>query len=312
MRTKHDAGLDGTSTQIGFVSQRPKKDSCPKLTDGALLSTFLSKPLPKYRFPKQEIVPAVAYQLVHDELLLDGNSRQNLATFCQTWVEPEVRRLMDESLDKNLVDKDEYPQMAELESRCVRMLADLWNSPNYATTRGCSTSGSSEAAMLSGLALKWRWRKKRRQAETAGTPNLICGSVQTCWQKFACYFDVELRQIPCEGSRLLMSPQEVLKRCDENTIGFVPTLGVVFTLQCDPVEAIAAALDDLQEERGLDVPMHIDAASGGFVAPFIHPDLIWDFRIRRVKSIKRLWTQIWPSASRLRLGCVARSKGSAG
>ena len=246
---------------------------------------FFQNPCPSIVFPNRN-VPAVAYQLVHDELLLDGNSRQNLATFCQTWVEPEVRRLMDESLDKNLVDKDEYPQMAELESRCVRMLADLWNSPNYATTRGCSTSGSSEAAMLSGLALKWRWRKKRRQAgKPAGTPNLICGSVQTCWQKFAYYFDVELRQIPCEGSRLLMSPQEVLKRCDENTIGVVPTLGVVFTLQYDPVEAIAAALDDLQEERGLDVPMHIDAASGGFVAPFIHPDLIWDFRIRRVKSI---------------------------
>ena len=241
------------------------------LDDQLIENSFLPHPLPKYKFPEQETGPAAAYQFVHDELLLDGNSRQNLATFCQTWVEPEIRKLMDECIDKNMIDKDEYPQTAEIESRCLRMLAHLWNAPDEANTQGCSTTGSSEAAMLGGLAMKTRWRKKRRAAgKPGGRPNLICGPVQICWHKFARYFDVELRQIPCEGHRLHMSAEEVIRRCDENTIGVVATLGVTHTLQYEPVQAISLALDDLEEERGLDIPMHIDAASGGFIAPFIH------------------------------------------
>jgi glutamate decarboxylase len=263
-----------------------RSDIHPKLAEKVSASRFLSEPAPKYKFPKRETTPAAAYQLVHDELLFDGNSRQNLATFCQTWVEPEIRRLMDECLDKNLIDRDEYPQTAELEARCVRMVADLWHSPDAAKTVGCSTTGSSEAALLGGLALKRRWKKMRQRAGSrAARPNLVCGPVQTCWHRFARYFEVELREIPCEGSRLMMSPEEMVKRCDENTIGVVATLGVIYTLQYEPVEAVAAALDDLEEESGLDIPIHVDAASGGFVAPFIHPALIWDFRIPRVKSI---------------------------
>jgi glutamate decarboxylase len=189
--------------------------------------------------------------------------RQNLATFCQTWVEPEIRKLMDECLDKNIIDKDEYPQMAELESRYVHMLADLWNSPNAPAAVGCSTTGSSEAAMLGGVALRHRWRKKRHAAgKPAGKPNLICGPGHVCWHKFARYFDVELREIPCDGSRLLMTPEEVIRRCDENTIGVVPTLGVAYTLQYEPVQEVALALDDLEEERGLDIPNHVDGARG--------------------------------------------------
>lgn len=263
-----------------------KEEVSSNLEDQVFGSSFLPHPLPRYKFPKEETDPTAAYQLVHDELLLDGNSRQNLATFCQTWVEPEVRKLMDECIDKNMIDKDEYPQTAEIESRCVRMLADLWNSPDAANAQGCSTTGSSEAAMLGGLALKRRWRKKRESAGKPATqPNLICGPVQICWHKFARYFDVELRQIPCEGQRLRMSPDEVLRRCDENTIGVVPTLGITHTLQYEPIQEVALALDDLEEERGLDIPIHVDAASGGFIAPFIHPSVIWDFRLPRVKSI---------------------------
>jgi glutamate decarboxylase len=256
-----------------------------KLTGEIPGSRFLSQPIPKTRFPQDGIERAAAYQLVHDELLLDGNSRQNLATFCQTWVEAEVSELMHECQDKNVIDRDEYPQMAEIESRCIHMLADLWNSPDPVNTLGCATTGSSEAAMLGGLALKWSWREKRSRRNAAGQPNLICGPAQICWHKFARYFDVELRQIPCEGNRLTITPDEVIKRCDENTIGVVPTLGVTFTLQYEPVQSVAVALDDLEEESGLDIPIHIDAASGGFVAPFIDPNLVWDFRIPRVKSI---------------------------
>jgi len=256
------------------------------LLDDLFASSDLSVRMPKYRFPKDEHNPRHVRQMVHDELMLDGNSRQNLATFCSTWVEPEVHQLMDECIDKNMIDKDEYPQSAEIESRCVHMLADLWNSPEAANTMGCSTTGSSEAAMLGGMAMKWRWREKMRaQGKPTDKPNMICGPVQICWHKFARYWDVELREIPMEGDRLIMTAEEVIKRCDENTIGVVPTLGVTFTCQYEPVKAVADALDQLQKDTGLDIPIHVDGASGGFLAPFVEPDLKWDFRLPRVKSI---------------------------
>jgi glutamate decarboxylase len=226
------------------------------------------------------------YYLVHDELMLDGNSRMNLATFCQTWGDEYVHKLMDECLDKNMIDKDEYPQTAEIENRCVHILADLWNSPESTTTMGCSTTGSSEAAMLGGLAMKWRWRNNRKkEGKPSDKPNLVCGAVQICWHKFARYFDVELREVGMEHGRYELSPEKVLELVDENTIGVVPTMGLTFTLTYEPVKQIAAALDKLQKEKGLDIPIHVDAASGGFIAPFITPELEWDFRIPRVKSI---------------------------
>ena len=256
------------------------------LLDDVYASNDLSVSMPKYKMPQKEHDPRHAYQVVHDELMLDGNSRQNLATFCQTWVEDEVRKLMDECIDKNMIDKDEYPQTAELESRCVHIIADLWNSPDAANTMGCSTTGSSEAAMLGGLALKWNWRKRREAAgKSTDKPNLVCGPVQICWHKFARYFDVELREVPMEGDRLILTAEEVLKYVDENTIGVVPTLGVTFTCNYEPVKEISDALDRLQKETGLDIPIHVDGASGGFLAPFCAPELEWDFRLPRVKSI---------------------------
>lgn len=263
-----------------------KDDIRDELLDEVFASTDLSVSLPKYRMPQNEHLARHAYQVVIDELMLDGNSRQNLATFCQTWLEPEVRSIMAETLDKNMVDKDEYPQTAELEARCVHILADLWNSPDAANTLGTSTTGSSEAAMLGGMALLWNWRARRREAgQSTETPNLITGPVQVCWHKFARYWGVELREIPMEGERFIMNPEEVIARVDENTIGVVPTLGVTFTGQYEPVLAVSEALDKLQDETGLDVPIHVDGASGGFLAPFTVPELVWDFRLPRVKSI---------------------------
>jgi len=257
-----------------------------KLLDDVYASSDLSIRMPKYKFPGEERDPRHVYQVVHDELMLDGNSRQNLATFCQTWVEPEVHKLMDECVDKNMIDKNEYPQTAELEARCVHMLADLWNSPDAANTLGCSTTGSSEAAMLGAMALKWRWREKmKKQGKRTDKPNLVCGPVQICWHKFARYWDVELREIPMEKDRLIMTPEEVIKRCDENTIGVVPTLGVTFTCQYEPVKEVSDALDELQKDTGLNIPIHVDAASGGFLAPFVEPELEWDFRLPRIVSI---------------------------
>ena len=256
------------------------------MLDDVYASEDLSLVMPKYAMPEKESHPRAVYQAVHDELMLDGNSRQNLATFCQTWVDPEIHTLMDECVDKNMIDKDEYPQTAELEMRCVHMLADLWHSPEPRTTLGCSSIGSSEAAMLGGMAMKWRWREQRKAAgKPVDKPNLVCGPVQICWHKFCRYWDVEMREIPMEKGRLIMSPEEALKLCDENTIGVVPTLGVTYTGQYEPVEAVSKALDELQAKTGIDIPIHVDGASGGFLAPFHDPDLLWDFRLPRVKSI---------------------------
>ncbi|WP_326687449.1 glutamate decarboxylase [Streptomyces sp. NBC_01795] len=244
------------------------------------------KRLAKHRIPDEQSSPRAVRALIHDELALDGNSAQNLATFCTTWAEAEVHDLMDECLPKNLVDKDEYPQTAEIESRCVHILADLWRSPEGAATMGCSTTGSSEAAMLCGLALKFRWRAARAAAgKPAGRPNLVCGPVQVCWEKFARYFDVELRQIPLEEGATGLRPHQLREYVDENTIGVVAILGVTFTCDYEPVQEIAAELDALHSDTGLDIPVHVDAASGGFVAPFLQPSLVWDFAVERVVSI---------------------------
>jgi glutamate decarboxylase len=193
---------------------------------------------------------------------------------------------MNESLDKNMIDKDEYPQTAEIEKRCVHMIADLWHAPRSWKTIGCSTTGSSEACMLGGLALKWKWRERRIAAgKSHAKPNFVCGPVQVCWEKFARYFDVEIRQVPLTGDALGLRPEDLRNHCDENTIGVIPTLGVTFTGIYEPVAALARALDELERDTGLNIPIHVDAASGGFIAPFIQQELEWDFRIERVKSI---------------------------
>jgi glutamate decarboxylase len=194
---------------------------------------------------------------------------------------------MAECFDKNMIDKDEYPQTAELEVRCVSMLGNLWHAPDSDEPTGCSTTGSSEAAMLGGLALKRRWQK-RRSAEGKPTdrPNLVTGiNVQVCWDKFANYWDVELRLVPMEGDRFHLSAEEAVALCDENTIGVVAVLGSTFDGSYEPVAEICAALDDVQSKTGIDVPVHVDGASGAFVAPFLDPDLAWDFRLPRVASI---------------------------
>jgi glutamate decarboxylase len=245
--------------------------------------------VPKHRLPAGAMDPTTAYQIVHDHLMLDGNARLNLATFVTTWMEPEADRLMAECLDKNMIDKDEYPQTAELELRCVNILAQLWNAPGNGVQPavGCSTIGSSEAAMFAGLALKRRWQQRRRAAgaDTA-RPNLVMGiNVQVCWDKFCNYFEVEPRLAPMAGERFHLDAEQAVSLCDENTIGVVAVLGSTFDGSYEPVAEIAKALDDLQSRTGLDVPVHVDGASGGMVAPFVDPDLQWDFRLPRVASI---------------------------
>jgi glutamate decarboxylase len=255
----------------------------------AIASIFTSErdDIPKLRIADTDMPPDVAYQIIHDELMLDGNARMNLATFVTTWMEPQAEKLMAECLDKNMIDKDEYPQTAAIEVRCVEILSRLWHAPDAEHATGCSTTGSSEAAMLGALALKRRWQKRRADAgKPADRPNLVMGNnVQVCWEKFAKYWDVEMRLVPMEGDRFHLSAEEAVKLCDENTIGVVAVLGSTYDGSYEPIEEICAALDSFQERTGLDIPVHVDGASGGFIAPFVDPDLAWDFRLPRVTSI---------------------------
>jgi glutamate decarboxylase len=243
--------------------------------------------IPRHDLPSGGMSPDVAYQIVHDELMLDGNARLNVATFVTTWMEPQADKLMAECFDKNMIDKDEYPQTAELERRCVNILSRLWNAPVAAEATGCSTTGSSEAAMLGGLALKRRWQHRRKaEGKPADRPNLVMGiNVQICWEKFANYWDVEMRLVPMEGDRFHLSAEEAVKLCDENTIGVVAILGSTFDGSYEPVEEICDALDDFERETEIDVPVHVDGASGAFIAPVLDEDVVWDFRLPRVASI---------------------------
>ena len=267
-----------------------KHPNGPGSADGqlALEPIFgLEGKIPRHELPEGELPRDVAYEIIHDELMLDGNARLNVATFVTTWMEPQADRLIAECLDKNMIDKDEYPQTAEIESRCVHMLSRLWHAPDPDSATGCSTTGSSEAAMLGGLALKRRWQHQREAAgRPGGRPNLVTGiNVQVCWEKFANYWDVELRTVPMEGDRYHMTADEAVKLCDENTIGVVAVLGSTYDGSYEPVQEICAALDDYQARTGIDEPVHVDGASGAFVAPFLDPEVVWDFQLPRVASI---------------------------
>jgi glutamate decarboxylase len=248
-----------------------------------------AREVPRYRIPEQGMLPDTALQVVRDELILDGNARLNLATFVTTWMEPQAEQLMAECFSKNMIDKDEYPQTAELERRCVGILANLWHAPSSAahSGTGCSTTGSSEACMLGGMALLWRWRARQAAAGQPTTrPNLVMGAnVQVCWEKFCRYWQVEPRMVPMETGRLHLNGPEAAGRCDENTIGVVAILGSTMDGSYEPVAQICSSLDELAAAGGPDVPIHVDGASGGFVAPFLQPDLEWDFRVPRVASI---------------------------
>jgi glutamate decarboxylase len=242
---------------------------------------------PKNRLADSGISGDAVYSYIHDGLMLDGNARLNMATFVTTWMEPEAERLMAETFDKNMIDKDEYPQTAEIERRCVNIVADLFNAPTNGDAVGVSTVGSSEAVMLAGLAMKWRWRQ-RRESEGLSTdrPNMVLGSnVQVVWEKFCKYWDIEPRYVPVTRDCFVVDPDAVMARVDAETIGVIPILGTTYTGEFEPIKEIHDRVVAFNTEHGTDVPIHVDAASGGFVAPFLHPDLEWDFRLPQVKSI---------------------------
>lgn len=245
----------------------------------------MREPIPRNAMPATGVGAEAAAQFIRDELSLDGNPLLNLASFVTTWMEPEANAILTEALDKNYIDQEEYPKTSEMEQRCVAMIARLFNGDEHAL--GTSTIGSSEAIHLAGMAMKRRWRTSAEAAgRTPGTPNLVMSAaVHVTWEKFCRYFEVEPREVPCEEGRLVLDVEQAMSMVDENTIGVVGILGTTYTGQYDPIERLDTALATHEAATGVHVPIHVDAASGGFVAPFVDPDLKWDFRLAHVHSI---------------------------
>jgi len=192
---------------------------------------------------------------------------------------------MAESFPKNFIDYEEYPQSADIQNRCVSMIGRLFNAPtgDDAAAVGTSTVGSSEAIMLAVLAMKKRWKNARVAAgKPWDKPNIVMSSaVQVCWEKAARYFEVEEKYVYCTPERYVIDPEETVSLVDENTIGICAILGTTYTGEYEDVKAV----NDLLVKKNIDTVIHVDAASGGFVAPFVVPELEWDFRLEKVVSI---------------------------
>ncbi|ERN11095.1 hypothetical protein AMTR_s00024p00145270 [Amborella trichopoda] len=252
-------------------------------------SRQIQHPLPRFRMPERPTPKEVAYEVIRDELLLDGNPRLNLASFVNTWMEPECHTLIMDSLNKNYADMDEYPITTELQNRCVNMIARLFNAPigKEETAVGVGTVGSSEAIMLAGLAFKRKWQNKREaQGKPYDKPNIVTGAnVQVCWEKFARYFEVELKEVNLREGYYVMDPRKAVEMVDENTICVAAILGSTLNGEFEDVKLLNDLLIEKNNKTGWNTPIHVDAASGGFIAPFVYPDLEWDFRLPLVKSI---------------------------
>eukprot|EP00268_Persea_americana_P048011 TRINITY_DN5038_c1_g1_i1.p1 TRINITY_DN5038_c1_g1~~TRINITY_DN5038_c1_g1_i1.p1 ORF type:complete len:489 (+),score=67.23 TRINITY_DN5038_c1_g1_i1:194-1660(+) len=262
-------------------------------TDASIHSTFASRyvreSLPRFKMPENSIPKEAAYQIINDELMLDGNPRLNLASFVTTWMEPECDKLVMAAINKNYVDMDEYPVTTELQNRCVNMIAHLFNAPldESETAIGVGTVGSSEAIMLAGLAFKRKWQNKRKdQGKPYDKPNIVTGAnVQVCWEKFARYFEVDLKEVKLTDGYYIMDPTKAVEMVDENTICVAAILGSTLNGEFEDVKLLHDLLIEKNKETGWDTPIHVDAASGGFIAPFLYPELEWDFRLPLVKSI---------------------------
>ncbi|XP_052181490.1 glutamate decarboxylase-like isoform X3 [Diospyros lotus] len=261
----------------------------PELLRSTFASRYARASLPRYKMQEQPIPKEAACQIIKDELMLDGNPRLNLASFVTTWMEPECDHLIMSSLNKNYVDMDEYPVTTELQNRCVNMIGRLFHAPVGQDEKaiGVSTVGSSEAIMLAGLAFKRKWQAKRKaENKPYDKPNIVTGAnVQVCWEKFARYFEVELKEVKLTEGYYIMDPVKAVELVDENTICVAAILGSTLTGEFEDVKLLNELIAKKNKEIGWDTPIHVDAASGGFIAPFLYPDLQWDFRLPLVKSI---------------------------
>ncbi|MBI4857029.1 MAG: glutamate decarboxylase [Acetobacterium woodii] len=273
-----------------MLHSRPDKDQLDSVYKIPVFNNDpLDSTLPKFRLCNNSIDPELAYRLIKDDLLDEGSARLNLATFCQTYMEPAGLRIMSETLEKNAIDKSEYPQTTDLENRCVNIIANLWNAPENMEFMGTSTVGSSEACMLGGLAMKFTWREKAKKLGIdilSRKPNLVISSgYQVCWEKFCVYWDIEMRCVPLDKDHMSLNMDTVMNYVDEDTIGIIAIMGITYTGKYDDVKKLDELVEQYNQTAAISVPIHVDAASGGMFAPFILPALEWDFRLKNVISI---------------------------
>ena len=272
---------------ISYKKDLDKIEEEDKNLDLTFGSRYFKENIPKYSLNENGMPAKSVYQLIHDELSLDGNPILNLASFVTDWMEDEADQLIIENLGKNFIDIDEYPQTSQIQDRVVNILANLYHSPEDCESLGMGTIGSSEAIMLGLLAHKWTWRERRKaEGKPITNPNIVMGAdVHTVWEKFAKYFDVELRLIPLKEDEYVVNIEDIEKQIDENTICVGAVLGTTFTGEMDPISEINDLLLRIKKEKGWNIPIHVDAASGGFIAPFAYPDMEWDFQLEQVRTI---------------------------
>ena len=245
-------------------------------------------PAPAETIPQHPTDPQVAYEMVKEETYAQTNPMLNLATFVTTYMDEYATRLMNESININYIDETEYPRVAVINGKCINILANLWNTPEKRKWKtGAVGIGSSEACMLGGIAAWLRWKQRRKaQGKPYDKPNFVISTgMQVVWEKFSQLWQVEMRQVPISREHITLDPHLALQYCDENTICVVPIQGVTWTGLNDDVEALDAALDEFNARTGYDIPIHVDAASGGFILPFLNPERKWDFRLKWVLSI---------------------------
>ena len=266
----------------------------------------------------QPVEPRIAYEMIKEYLSIEGNATQNLTTFCQTYMEPMATKIMAEVMEKNAIDKDEYPMTADLENRCVAMIGDLWHADPAEEPMGTSTVGSSEACMLGGLGMLFRWKKLARDAGidiyTSQRPNLVISSAyQVCWEKFCRYWDVEMRLVPLEKDHMSLNMDTVMDYVDDHTIGITAILGITYTGTYDDVKKLDQLVEAYnQEHPKMPIRIHVDGASGAMVAPFVDPDLEWGLPPEKRLVHQRLRPQVRAGVSRHRLGRLAREGSASG
>lgn len=251
-------------------------------------SEAMREPAPAEYIPQHKTPAEIAYQIVKDETFPQTQPRLNLATFVTTYMDDYGTRLMNEAVGINYIDETEYPRVAVMCGRCINMVANMWHTPEEGEWKtGAVGIGSSEACMLGGVAAWLRWRERRKkEGKPYDKPNLVMSSAyQVVWEKFCQLWQIEMRTVPITYSHPTLDVEEAIRMCDENTICIVPIAGVTWTGMNDDIEALDKALEEYNSKTGSDIPIHVDAASGGFILPFLNPDKKWDFRLKWVKSI---------------------------
>ncbi len=251
-------------------------------------SNRMLQPAPWDIIPEEPTNPDIAYQMVKEETFPQTQPRLNMATFVTTYMDDYATKLMNEAININFIDETEYPRIALMSAKCINIIANLWNTPDSNKWKtGALGIGSSEACMLAGVAAWLRWKKKREaQGKPFDKPNfVISASYQVVWEKFSQLWQIEMRQIPLTMEKPTLDPHDALQKCDENTIFIVGIMGITWTGMNDDIEALNDALEKFNSKNNLDISIHVDAATGGFIYPFLYPEKKWDFRLKWVTSI---------------------------